>query len=230
MAGTIDSKGWTGGETPAPAYRDQVRVRRRPLLPETPHQYWGHFHAMVLLASPLLLWVADWVLRASSADLSVTVPAVGAWYLLPAPAALALLGLMRWDKAVPVCRRVAQAGWLAALTVAALYVDTGVRAHDNAAAGPALRAQIVRVERQNRNAPDEVVFALQDGGEVRALGYRPGFGNRRGCFLVRRIEGGHGFSWLRILEISPGPGSGQLDWPVDRAACFSAAPLASLRG
>jgi hypothetical protein len=230
MSGTIDSKGWTGGEPPAPACRDEVRIWRRPLARSTPHQFWGRFHAMLLLASPFLLWVADWVLRLSTADLSVTGPAVGAYYLLPSLGALALLGLMRWDEAARICRRIAQAGWLAALASAAIYVGMGVRAHGAAAAGPAVRAQIVHVERHGSRSPDEMVFALQDGSEVRTLGDLPGRGNSRGCFLVRRLEGAYGFSWLRILEISPGPGPGQLDWPVDRADCFSATPLASLRG
>jgi hypothetical protein len=246
MADGIDSGGWTGGgEAPQAPFRDhrgqlvnrvglpislphhvEMRTWLRHHPQSTADQSWGRGHSVLLLASPLLLWFADWLLRLLIGDYPARVPDAGYSLWLAAPAGLILYAAMRWEKAAPVLRRVAQAGWIAATALMAVYVAIGVQDYDNAAAGPVLRAQIVGTHRQSRHGPYESMFALQDGSIVGVIGLPGG----RNCYAVRRLEGAHGFAWLRIVEMPPAPHAGQLNWPIDRAACFSAAPLASLRG
>jgi hypothetical protein len=48
------------------------------------------------------------------------------------------------------------------------------------------------------------------------------------CTLVQRLEGDHGFSWIRVLDRSPPPAH-ELIWPIRREDCFSNKPLAVIR-
>jgi len=48
------------------------------------------------------------------------------------------------------------------------------------------------------------------------------------CALVQRLNGPHGFSWVRVVERSRPPARGQLHWGIRRDECFSTIPLSSL--
>lgn len=141
-----------------------------------------------------------------------------------------LLALLAWRSILPsLCRFVAFVGSGAAIVGAVIYIVAGIVAHRSAVLGPSMRAQVEGFDIDG-GAPFRrysTFLLLQDGSRVTASGY---LGRRTRCLIVRRVIATYGFAWLRVDEGSPPPGRGQLDWPIPRERCFSAEPLATMRG
>jgi hypothetical protein len=225
-----DSRAWTGEigvRTPLP-YHLQQQQDRSLSPPRSEEQYRAFIHAALLIVSPLLLLCSNGLLRASIPDCSAATPSValygGTGVLV---AGFVLFNLVDRNIAARLCRWAAMAGWISMIFASFAWLAAGAYAHQAAAAGPVLRAQIVAQRLQSHRFIRIVRsdLALQDGTTSTITGYD---GGSRHCLDVRRIEGPWGFSWLRIAGASPDPGPGQLAWPIDREICFSAAPLADM--
>jgi hypothetical protein len=187
-------------------------------------------HVALLLASPLVYLLATWVISAGSSGYLIEAPAPGGLAYLPIAAALLLFLCLKKAKDVLVAplRWLALAGWLAVVAGSLLYAGLGLAARAAATAGPALRALPVSEESHGRTIRIQTTrFSLQDGSSATVTS-SSGFAVGRSCYLVHRMQGSRGFAWLRIVDWSPGPGPGQLAWPIDRDDCFSAADLSTL--
>ena len=236
MAGTIDSKGWTGEPAPPPPVSPPSLNPMPPLRPPLPWRgteapartprFRAKRHAVLAIFAPFLVALAAFALKLGIQDLWITAPDVWMPVVAASSFGCALYALAEFGILPRLVRWTALAAWLASAGAAAAYLVLGGHAHATARAGPLLRAAVARVVREQRDGPAATVLRLQDGSLAATYDRirRP-----RACFAVRRLEGPNGFSWLRIVETSPPPGPGQFDWPVDRANCFSTAPLASLR-
>jgi hypothetical protein len=180
------------------------------------------------LLSPLVYLLAYLVVAVGSSDYLIEAPVPeGAGYL-PIGVGLLLLLLVAKDVLVAPLRSISLAGWLAVVAGSLLYAGLGLGARVAATAGPGLRALPVEQESHGRSLRIYTTrFSLEDGSSATVTS-RSGFAVGRSCYLVHRVEGGRGFAWLRFADWSPGPGPGQLTWPIDRDECFSAADLSTL--
>lgn len=115
-------------------------------------------------------------------------------------------------------------GATVALSVA--YLSLGLLSHARAIKSEPQRA-FEYVSGRGRS-PDVYYHVREDGSSVEGARYdrREPYG--RVCTLVQRLDGPYGFSWVRILDRSPGPGRGQLAWPISQEDCFSQKPLSEL--
>jgi hypothetical protein len=236
MAGTIDSKGWTGEPSPPPPPPPSLNPMP-PLRPPLPWRGTGapvrsprfraKRHAALAIVAPFLLAGAAFLLKLGISDLWITAPDV--WLPVTAASTLGCLlyALAEFDILPRLVRWVAFAAWPLAVAAAFGYIVLGASAYGAAREGPVLRALVAGVARGRGDSASASVFRLQDGSVAATYDQirRP-----RACFAVRRLEGPNGFSWLRIVETSPPAGSGQLDWPIDGNACLAGATMASLRG
>lgn len=234
----FDSTGWTGELAPPRPLPLTVPQRRRPARDLSRNQLWAMGQSGLLLLSPMCLAAAAFTLSLATRDLLITAPA-----LAPYGISAFLLGigflLAAYEGYWPrLLGWMAKAGWLAVLALAFCYLWAGLDAHV-APAGPAMRAQIAESHPRRRRLPLSV-WALQDGSRVVTGDYRFHTTSRDRCFSVRRIVGRGGsrwpgivapdkFAWLRIVDASPLPRSGQLAWPIARTDCFTASDLSSLR-
>jgi hypothetical protein len=194
------------------------------------NQEWIAAQGLWLLFAAFILGFSAWVPSLSSRDMLIAAPVVLPYAVLAGIAGYALWRggsskghLPRW------AGRAARLAAVAVILASATYTIAVLRARASAAPGPVIRAQVIEVD-HSRRGPVRAALALQDGSIVETYDY-PGrqYGSESRCLAVRRVSAGR-FSWLRMVDASPLPGSGQLAWPIARADCFSAAALSSLTG
>ena len=183
-------------------------------------------HTILMIFSPLFLGLAWLVVGSATGDLPVDAPP-----LRPMAAIVAMVGFGFWwgaerDFVPRLWGVLARLGWISVAAGAFAYLAVSMYAHRAAVAGPVLRAQVARFASRGRG-PVTAILVLQDRSTVAVQTAAGSLGSRR-CYAVRRIAGPNGFAWLRVVDASPPPGPGQLEWPIDRTDCFSAAPLSSL--
>jgi len=223
-----DSTQWTGVVgTPASLPPHLQSRASRPLY--TREQSRALAASFLFVLSPLLLWLASFLVAMSSSDLLVEAPALTSSWPVPIVLGFGLWWAADRDHFPRWCERLAVAGSVAVVAAALVYVVLGLSARTAAAAGPVQRAQVAAVNSHGRGMfkSTTTTFALQDGSTAATTDYS---GGTRLCLAVRRVSGAHGFAWLRIVDRSPSPGPGQLAWPIDRGECFSAADLATMTG
>jgi hypothetical protein len=241
--GRINSEGWTGDieSQTAPGNRwEQQPARYVPwnlsrFDERTPDQSHAQLHAILVMAVPLLLFPLDTAMLAGfPSDFRTAEPPITLFFVIAAILGVTLLAIASYRaKAARACRVIGKVTWLTGVAACFAYFFIGLSAHGGAATGPVQRAQIldsVYERSTGYRAPSYVrrkgaLFLLQDGTQLTTIDYPAG----RNCFAVQRVEGRFGFAWLRIVDRLPGSVPGLENWPVDRAACFSATPLAALR-
>lgn len=183
--------------------------------------------AVVLVLSPVILWIAWKSLHAASRDILVqdngqVLVACGLGAITFAASQIVL----RSTRLIWLRKSILWSAMVASLVVAAGYVFVGVRARMHATASLPERTYELHY-RCGRHCtysihqrPDGTTLEGTDNG--RPVQYAST------CTLAQRLDGERGFSWVRVLDRSRAPGRGQLAWPIRREECFSDIPLASL--
>ena len=85
-------------------------------------------------------------------------------------------------------------------------------------------------ERRGRSFMRRTVYHHQraDGTTLEGGAARTPLAEAHVCALAQRLDGRHGFSWVRVLERSRASGRGQLSWPISSEECFGSIPLSEL--
>jgi len=220
-----DSSRWTGviGEPWLPP--DLQALQNRPVI--NPVQLPALGAGLLLLLSATFPLAASSLADAAAADFRIAGPEVRLISYAAMIAGLTLLALGQVGRITRLCTWLAMAGAIAATLASLAYVPVAIWAHDSAVAGPGLRADVARLRRNGRRSVT-TIFRLRDG-TFAATGSRAAARFRRQCLSVRRLHGPLGFAWLRVVDSSPSPQPGGLAWPIDHAACFSDADLATIR-
>jgi hypothetical protein len=184
--------------------------------------------ASLALPFAVLPWLAGKVLEHSIREPMVEAPGGGGIWVV----GLLTLGIAAWQltsksEAVITLRK-----WLLiALMVGTAmlsggYVHMGLRAYADAVVGPPARA-FETMERCGRRCW-KPVYQRADGELIGERESRPLREHAPSCVLAQDLVGRAGFRWMRVLERSRQPDSGQLAWPVRREECFSEIPLSAL--
>jgi hypothetical protein len=187
--------------------------------------------AALLLVAPALLWLAwhlvAWATRDQlvhdNSQVLVTgglaVMALAAWQLQSR--STVLIALRRLFVSILT---------IATVTLAIAYTYFGIDAHAQAISSTPERT-FERYEVLGRKAPFRKVIVWhprEDGSTIQGIRMHAPLAYSNVCALVQRLDGPHGFSWVRVLDRSRPPGRGQLSWPIRREECFSDIPLSSL--
>jgi hypothetical protein len=187
--------------------------------------------ALLLFLAPVILWAAWGFVRAASGDFLIQDNSH--WLLAWGLSTTALAGwqiVSRSRRLIGLRKAVLALALVGALGAGMAYGYAGIHAHAN-----------------GRGSAPERVFGLYDlrgkwpFQQVVATHQRPDGTNVEGrragsplpyaqiCERVQRLDGDYGFSWVRVLERSPGSGS-EIMWTIRREDCFSGKPLSSLKG
>lgn len=184
--------------------------------------------AMLLLFSPVLLWLA-WLLLQSATREAIAQDNshVLIWWGLGS-IGLSLLLVMNWraGNLVWLRKAILAVALLATVAVAIGYVYLGIDAYAHARASAPERTFELRSSCGRRCV--ENLHQRADGTTVQGARMGRPLAQARSCALVQRLDGEYGFTWVRVLERSRVPGRGQLAWPISREECFSDMPLSSL--
>jgi hypothetical protein len=177
--------------------------------------------------SPILMWLGSMIVDASTSDLLIDGRPFADLWLAPVILAVLAWGFIHHDRFTTWASRLAAAGAFLVAAASLAYVVAALSARSSLSAGDVQRAVVADRETHGRGFTRRTTttFALQDGSSVTTGDYS---GRGRVCLEVRRVTGSNGFAWLQIVDSSPAPGPGQLEWPISRSDCFSGAPLASL--
>lgn len=186
--------------------------------------------ALLLLLSPITLWIGTLILDVMTDDLRVE--GHDGWLLLWGLAA-ALLGGWQLRSRTPNALWLRQAllglATVATVAIAIGNVYFGIRSNAEAVASASERAyewHSARGKWPFRTMTS--FFQRSDGSYVDGseAGAPVDYGPR--CSLVQRLDGPYGYAWVRVLERSRSPGRGELSWPIRREECFSDIPLSTL--
>lgn len=186
--------------------------------------------AVLLLISPLLLWIGWLILRSASRD-----PIVEDNGAVLIAFGLGVIALAVWQ----IGSRSVQLIWfrkaillsalLATVALPAAYVYFGLKSHSRATASAAERTY--EWHETSGRSPFQRVDSFHqrpDGTTVEGTNAGRPFEYGRSCALVQRLDGEYGFSWIRVLDRSRAPARGQLSLPIRREECFSEIPLSTL--
>jgi hypothetical protein len=221
-----DSGQWIGviGEPWLPP--DLQALQNRPV--RNPAQIPALGAALLLLLSATFPLAASALADMAAVDFRIAGPDIHLISFAALIAGLTLLALGRVRRITRPCTWLAIVGAITTALASIAYVPVALWAHESAVAGPALRADVARLRRNSRRSVT-TIFRLRDG-TFAATSNATARRFSRLCLSVRRLHGPWGFSWLRVVESSPSPQAGGLAWPIDHAACFSDADLASIKG
>ena len=183
--------------------------------------------AMLVLLSPLLLFVGWYVLRTVTQD---AIAQDNVWWLIGGGSAVAAIAAtqLAWRSTWAIFLRKAILGTALAATAAASvgYVYLGLTSYANAqASAPERTFELAR--RCGRHCV-ATIHQRADGSTLEGSDLSPPLQEARSCATVQRLAGEYGFTWVRVIERSRAPARGQLTWPISREECFSDAPLQSL--
>jgi hypothetical protein len=239
----IHSSAWTGppaldsshhgafthrlGQASVTSDYERLVARRQPNPPLHPSLL---LLGKALLLSPVFLW-----LGAVYAQFAVSDPLIVArfdWFIYWA---LGIAGGFVFLSKFP---RGSSSRWVPTIVVAMVsasyalaifYPYAAVSAHSTAIAATRERTFEVRRPPRCRGCSWRYVHQRADGSTVEGedIGVAVPYGKT--CTEVQRLEGDHGFAWVRVLERSPPPAH-EVDWPIRREDCFSDKPVSSLRG
>ncbi len=188
--------------------------------------------ALVVMLSPVLLWVAWLVLRSATRDFLLQ---DNSYVLLASGACtigMAALLCMSWGGRNLFWLRKAglMATLLATVGVSIGYAYLGLSAHTHAATSAPERVFAVynksgkgRFERSGSRHQRADGTIIEDGSRVEPWPYA------YTCELVQRLNGDYGFSWVRVVDRSQAPAN-EIPWPIRREDCFGEKPVSSLRG
>lgn len=185
--------------------------------------------AWLLMASPLLLVVANQIVHSTGRDLIVHDNRAFLFVWAFGIAALALSQMVwRSPTLILVRQAVLVSAIFATLGVAGGYVYVAEQSRQNAVATPPERTfEFRRTSGWRSSKRTEIFHQRADGSLLTGGRWEPApYGTT--CALVQRLDGELGFSWVRVLERSRPPGRTELHWPVRREECFSEIPLSSL--
>lgn len=186
--------------------------------------------AALLFLSPITLWIGTLILDVMTDDLRVE--GHGDRLLLSGLAAASLGG---WQ----LTSRILRALWLrqallGLATVATVGIAIGnvyLGMKSNAKAVASSPERVYQWHSSRGRAPFRTTtyfFQRADGTYVDGSKAEAPIDYGRRCSLVRRLDEPYGYAWVRVLERSRSPGSGELSWPIRREECFSDIPLSTL--
>lgn len=249
MSEPTDSVGWTGpSSTAAPRLRGALVHRYGEhqvstdfarfvaqadadlIAKEMPPELRGVVgRAWLLLASPLLLVVANWIVHSTGRDLIVNDNKAYLFAWAVGVVALALSQMVSRSLMLIWARKaILVRAFLATFGVAGGYVYVAEQSRQNAVASTPERAyEFYRSSGWRSSKRTEIFHQRADGTLLTGGRWEPA-PYATTCALVQRLEGAHGFSWVRVLERSRPPRRTELHWPVRREECFSDIPLSSL--
>ena len=244
MPRPISSTDWTGtaesasrqypftygvGQHSITSDHEQIFAARRPLFDFPSETRTTRRLAVWLLFSPVLLWLSWLFAGFATPDQLVTdhssLLLFGGLGLMVAAAwqvqlrSTAFIGLRNAVLAIALA---------ATCVVAILYPYLAVDAHSRAIASiPERTFELVKTE-CHRIKRTIVWHQRADGSNVEGRARERPLPYSHTCALVQRLDGPNGFAWVKVIERSRAPGSGQLSWPIRRDDCFSNVPLSSL--
>ena len=185
--------------------------------------------AWLLLVSPLLFVVANWIVHSTGRDLIVhdNKAYLFAWGF--GVVALALSQMMLRSPVLVWARKAILVGaFLATFCVAGGYVYVAERSRQNAVATTPERTFEFRRTSGWRSSKKTEIFHQRADGSLLTGGRWEHAPYATTCALVQRLDAKYGFSWVRVLERSRPPRRTGVHWPVRREECFSDIPLSSL--
>jgi hypothetical protein len=183
----------------------------------------------LLLASPLLLVVANWIVHSTGRDLIVhdNKTYLFAWTF--GIVALALSQMVSRSLVLIWARKaILVSAILATFAVAVGYVYIAAKSRQSAVASTPERAYEFYRSSGWRSSKKTQIFHQRADGTLLAGGRSERLPYGTTCALVQRLDGQYGFSWVRVLERSRPPRRSGVHWPVRREECFSDIPLSSL--
>lgn len=185
--------------------------------------------AGLLLASPLLLVVANWIVHSTGRDLIVQDNKTHLFAWAFGVAALALSQMVSRSLILIWARKaILVSGILATFGVAGGYVYLAAKSRQNAVAStPERTYEFYRSSGWRSSKKTEILHQRADGSLLTGGHWAPA-PYATTCALVQRLEGQYGFTWVRVLERSRPPRRTGVHWPVRREECFSNIPLSSL--
>ena len=185
--------------------------------------------AWLLLASPLLLVVANQIVHSTGRDLIVQDNKAYLFAWTSAVAALALSQMVSKSLMLIWGRKAILVGaTLATLGFAGGYVYIAAKSRQGALAStPERTYELYRTSGRGSFRRTEIIHQRADGTLLGGGRWEPA-PYAKTCALVQRLQGQYGFTWVRVLERSRPPGRTELHWPVRREECFSDTPLSSL--
>lgn len=183
--------------------------------------------AALLLFSPLMLFLA-WLLLGA-----ITPDSLGQdnrhWLILWGSVVAALAATqITWRSARAILLRKTLLGLALVATGGAsvAYVYLGLTSHSGATASAPERTFEWQVNCGKHCTT--IIHQRADGSTLEGNHVGAPVQEARSCALAQRLNGTHGFSWVRVLDRSRAPGNGQLAWPISGEECFSNEPLSSL--
>ena len=217
----IHSASWTGdiGVPSPPQYRGSLPKMTRPLaLGILASGAWMTGGVMLMKMAEFLYWVMP--------AIPIDAPPIWAFGYASIPGFFVLMWAARHELPPFALRLSCIVGSLL-YALALILPPLTAYSYLHAEAGPRHRMQL---DRQS-NGVDGAVFTLDDGSSVEAQFYwrsQRSITRNGECFSVRRLTGPFGFSWMKVLEMTPRPRNGGLWWTIPREDCFSNKPLWSL--
>lgn len=185
--------------------------------------------AALLLVSPILLWLSAVFVRSMTDDLLINAPSDRLIIWGVAAFAWGAIELVSRSTKVVVLRNALLVAAIGGTTATALaYGRAGFFTHEHAiAAAPERTFQSYQC--RGRRSCTKIYFHQRANGSY-VEGHDRSHPSEFAavCALVQRLDGPNGFSWVRVLERSRSPETGQLSWPVRREECFSETPLSEL--
>jgi hypothetical protein len=186
--------------------------------------------ALLLLISPISLWLASLMVDFATRDALVRSPGniLFLWSLVVM--AVAAWQLQSRSTALIDLRKVFLAFASAATVAASIgFAYYGIDSYSRVIAlAPERTFELYKV--RGRRPFKSVIYWHQrsDGSTVEGIEEGHPLPYSQICTLVQRLDGPFGFSWLRVLGRSRRPERGQLNWAIRREECFSSIPLTSL--
>jgi len=244
MSKRISSSDWTGPAELSPRRAQftygsgqhsnstdyqRILAAQRPLFEFPPETQGTRRLAAWLFLSPLLLWAAwviveyssnDWLFEDNRRYLVITglgAMAIAAWQFQSRSTGLIQL------------RDAFLAIMLAAvLACSIVYAWAGINGHAHAIASSPERTFELVTTKGYRIHRTVIWHQRKDGTNVEGYRRERPRPYSSTCTLVQRLDGSYGFGWVKVLDRSRSPASGQLSWPIRREECFSEIPLSSL--
>jgi hypothetical protein len=185
--------------------------------------------ATFLLLSPLFL-VLGWVslkLAIPEQQIANNVHVLALWGLSVMALAASQV-TSRWARLIRLRRLGLSALLWATFAVAGGYFHLGLTSYAHAhALRPERTFELYKTYGSRSYRQTVAVHQRADGSTLEGISMVPPVRYSSVCTLVQRLQGDHGFAWVRVLERSRGS---ELMWPIRREDCFGAKPVSSLKG
>ena len=232
----IHSSSWTGppeeqAQAPsvgswASAVPANVLRREQPRMINPAVRIWARLVAL-LFFSPLLLW-AGWRVAHAGSDELWTDHREWLFYWTYGVALVIGGECYAGRPADPTWRsRFVVVVFVATMLFGAWYSYQVLTAHATAVGStPERTYELYRTCGENCGV---YLHQRMDGTTIEGVNIGPAGPTALRYTLVQRLNGEHGFSWVRVLDRSPPP-EHEISWPIRGTDCFSRKPIAELHG